>query len=233
MPPTPPDDLATVLRTTAGDLPLHEYHLRSGDHAWTIVHTGAVLSHDEEQRFLREERARVPYGVVLWPAAIALAHELVERADALPGTRLLELGAGTGLPGIVAATLGARVVQTDRHAMALAVCARNARRNGAAGIEHRAADWDAWSDATRYDWIVGSDILYAAPAHAALRRILETSLAPGGRVLLADPFRAPSLALLEGMEADGWRVSLARWRVEGDASPRGIGVYELTAPMAG
>ena len=233
MAPNPPDDRATVLHTTAGDLPLHEYHLRSGGHAWTIVHTGAVLSHDDEQRFLRERRERVPYGVVLWPAAIALAHELVERGDALAGTRLLELGAGTGLPGIVAATLGARVVQTDRQAMALAVCARNARRNGATGIEHRVADWGAWDDATRYDWIVGSDILYATSAHDALRRILETSLAPGGRVLLSDPFRAPSLALLEAMEADGWRIVLGRWRVEGDASPRGIGVYEMTPPARG
>lgn len=230
MAPDPPDDRATVLQTTAGDLPLHEYHLRTGGHAWTIVHTGAVLSHDEEQRFLREQRARVPYGVVLWPAAIALAHELVERADALPGTRLLELGAGTGLPGIVAATLGARVVQTDRQALALTVCARNARRNGATGIEHRIADWDAWSDAARYDWIVGSDILYAAAAHDALRRIFEGSLAPGGRVLLSDPFRSASLPLLEELEAAGWSVSLAKWTVGDEAGPRAIGVYELAPP---
>ena len=230
MPPTPLDDDPTVLRTTAGDLPLHEYHLRDGGRAWTIVHTGAVLSHDDEQRFLREQRDRVPYGVVLWPAAIALAHELIARADALPGTRLLELGAGTGLPGIVAASLGARVVQTDRQALALAVCARNARRNGATGIEHRVADWSAWDDAGRYDWIVGSDVLYAAAAHEPLRHILATSLAPGGRVLLSDPFRAASLPLLERLEADGWGIALARWRVEGDASPRGIGVYELTPP---
>ena len=42
--------------------------------------------------------------MVLWPAAIALAHEVAERADTLRGARVLELGAGTGLPGIVAAT---------------------------------------------------------------------------------------------------------------------------------
>ena len=231
MRPNPPDDREPVLHTTAGDLPLHEYHLRAGDHAWSILHTGAVLSHDEESRFLREQRDRVPYGVVLWPAALALAHELVARAEALPGTRMLELGAGTGLPGIVAATCGARVVQTDRQAMALAVCAGNAARNGVTGIEHRVADWSAWDDATRSDWIVGSDILYAATAHDALRRIFAANLAPGGRVLLSDPFRKPSFALLEAMEADGWRIALSKWNV-GDATvaPRPIGVFELAAP---
>lgn len=222
----------TVLRTTAGDLPLHEYHLRADGHAWSILHTGAVLSHEEEARFLREQRDRVPYGVALWPASIALAHELIARAASLRGARVLELGAGTGLPGIVAATLGAHVVQTDRHAVALTVCRWNAERNGLTTIEHRAADWTAWTDPARYDLILGADILYATSAHDALRAILGAGLAPGGRALLADPFRGPSLPLLEAMAADGWAVTLAKWQVGEDAAPRGVGVYELTPPPA-
>lgn len=109
--------------------------------AWTILHTGAVLSHEDEQRFLRGDQPRLPYGIALWPAAIALAHEIAARP--VQGARLLELGAGTGLPGIVAATLGARVVQTDRNAAALVVCRRNAERNGVV-LEQRAADWTEW-----------------------------------------------------------------------------------------
>ena len=107
-----------VLSTTAGDLPLQEYRLALGGREWTILHTGAILSHDDEERFLRGDQPRLPYGIALWPAAIALAHEIAARS--LSGMRLLELGAGTGLPGIVAATLGARVVQTDKNAAALA-----------------------------------------------------------------------------------------------------------------
>ena len=96
--------------------------------AWRILHTGAILSHADEERFLGGDQPRVPYGIVLWPAAIALAHEIATRA--LRGTRVLELGAGTGLPGIVAASLGARVVQTDRQDVAPYVCKLNAQRNG-------------------------------------------------------------------------------------------------------
>src|SRR5580704_9410852 len=123
-PPTEP----SVLRTTAGDLPLEEYHLRLEGGAWRILHTGAILSHEDEERFLGGEKPRVPYGIVLWPAAIALAHEIATRA--LGAARVLELGAGTGLPGIVAASLGAGVVQTDRQEVALHVCRMNAERNG-------------------------------------------------------------------------------------------------------
>lgn len=215
-----------VLSTTQGDLALETYHLRLGERAWRILHTGAILSIEDEQRLLGSELARFPYGIVLWPASIALAHEVASRT--LAGKRVLELGAGTGLPGIIAASLGARVVQTERQEVALHVCRRNAQENGLTSIEHRAADWTAWADETLYDSILASDVLYAASMHAHLRRIFEENLAPGGTILLSDPFRKESLALLEAMQADGWRVVMNKWTVGVKPPERPIGVYELT-----
>jgi hypothetical protein len=55
------------------------------------------------------------------------------------------------LPGIVAASLGARVVQTDRQEVALAVCRRNGVLNGAGAVEYRLADWGAWDEGGRYE----------------------------------------------------------------------------------
>ena len=177
-------------------------------------------------------RNRVPYGVALWPAAIALAHDVAARAEGISGRRLLELGAGTGLPGIVAASLGAQVTQTDRHEQALAVSRRNAERNGVQTIAHRLADWSAWNVAGRYNWIIGSDILYTAEMHPHLRRIFEGHLAPGGRVLLADPFRATSLELLEELESAGWAISLSKWSVGEEEAGRPIGLFELAPPRS-
>lgn len=219
-----------ALRTSIGEFALQEYRLGLAGREWRILHTEAVLTHDEEARFLAAAATRLPYGVVLWPAAIALAHDLAARADALRGRRVLELGAGTGLPGIVAASLGARVVQTDRQELAMSVCRRNAALNGATGIEHRVADWTLWEDDSTHDWIVGSDILYAEAMQPHLRRIFAAGLAPGGRLLLADPFREPSLRLLEAMERDGWSVSVGTWRVGEGEDARPMGVFELAPP---
>ena len=208
------------------DRPLHEYHLRIDRHAWVIAHSGAILSEEDEQRYLGEDRSRAPYGLALWPASIALAHELVSRASELPGRRILELGAGTGLPGIVAATYGARVVQTDRLEDALTIARLNAERNGVRSIEHRVGDWTAWTDAERYDLILGADVVYAPRLQPFLRTIFDTNLAPGGRVLLGDPFRSASIRMLEAMEQDGWKVGMTKWRLGGQWGERLIGGFE-------
>ena len=228
-----PHDGHRTLPTPGGDLPLHEYHLRAGGRAWAILHTGAVLSRDDESQIIGESRERLPYGVALWPSALALAHELLARADALRDAHILELGAGTGLPGIVAAALGARVVQTDRNELALSVCRRNGARNGAPPIDYRLVDWAEWDDDEKYDLIIGADILYGAAMHAELRGIFARNLAPGGRILLADPFRAASLPLLEALEADGWAVSFTRWQIGEDAAMRPVGLFSLLPPAAG
>lgn len=214
-----------TLKTTVGDVPLEEVDLVVDGRSWKVLHSGAIVSHEDEQRYLVSDN-RLPYGMVLWPAAIALAHEIASRP--LAGKRVLELGAGTGLPGIAAASLGARVVQTDRHEVALFLSKKNAERNAVTSIEHRTADWTAWDDGTTYDCILGADVLYGEAVHPHLRKIFETNLAPGGCVLLADPFRKTSLHLLEAMEAEGWRVTMSKWTVGITPPPRPVGVYELT-----
>lgn len=215
-----------ILSTTVGDLPLDEVELELDGRTWSILHTGAIITHADEERFLRGEELKLPYGIVLWPAAIALAHELAVRD--VKGLRVLELGAGTGLPGIVAAARGAHVVQTDRQELVLHLCRMNAQRNGAPMILHQIADWTDWRDNDRYDLILGSDILYAPGLHASLRHIFETNLAPGGRVLVSDPFRKASVEMLEGMERDGWRVAMSKWTVGIAPPPRNVGVFDVT-----
>ena len=85
-------------------------------------------------------------------------------------------------------------------------------------------------EAKKYDCILGSDVLYADGMHPYLRKIFETNLAPGGSVLISDPFRKTSFALLEAMEADGFQVTMSKWTVGIRPPPRPVGVFELTRP---
>lgn len=219
-----------ILDTTGGTFELHDYQLRSGARAWSVWHTGVVLTPEDEVRVIGAKTNRLPYGVALWPSAIALGHEIAGRGDQFAGRRVLELGAGMGLPGIVASSAGGRVVQTDRDELALHLARRNGARNHAADVEYRLADWTEWADPDRYDWIIGADILYGAVLHDHLRQIFTGNLRPGGRILLADPFRGVGLRFLEGLEAGGWRVSYNQWDVGGVGEPRPVAVFELAPP---
>ena len=214
------------LDTSGGQFPLHQYRFQHGDREWSVLHTGAVLTEDDEADAVTPKATRVPYGVALWPSAIALSLEVATRSGTFAGRSVLELGAGTGLPGIVAAALGGRVVQTDRNELTLQLCRRNGERNRVA-IDYRLADWTSWEETGKYDWILGADVLYGEALHPQLRRIFAANLRAGGRILLADPFRSMSLRLLEAMEADRWGVTCSRWDV---GEGRRIGVFELTPP---
>ena len=227
---TAPPSWSDILHTSVGDFALGEYRLRLAGREWSILHVNTLLTYDDELNFLNTETGHLPYGVALWPAAIALAHEVGSRAEAFRGRQVLELGAGTGLPGIVAASLGAHVVQTDRHEVPMYVCRRNGERNGISTVEYRVADWEQWDDAERYDYVLGADILYGRAMHPHLRRVFATNLAPGGRVLVADPFREASVRFLEALEGDGWTIVMTKWNVGEVGAPRPIGVFELAPP---
>ena len=138
--------MSETLDTSAGEFELQECRISHGGREWSVLHTGAVLSPTDETRVIGAKDTKLPYGVALWPSAIALAQEIATRE--LRG-KVLELGAGTGLPGIVAASLGAQVMQTDRNELAMALCKRNGERNGVA-VEYRLADWTRWEDAERH-----------------------------------------------------------------------------------
>src|SRR5579884_3998699 len=95
------DTTAEILETEYCDVPLAEYHLRLKGKEWRLLHSDLPLTLADEHHFFDELRFTRPFGIALWAASIALAHELAERASELGGKSLLELGAGTGLPGIV------------------------------------------------------------------------------------------------------------------------------------
>lgn len=205
--------------------PVGEVRLAIGERECSILYRRALVSWVDEQRYLGEDEAR-KYGLVLWPSSIALALEISARADEFRGRSVLELGAGVGLPGIVAAASGAEVVQTDRDEDALALCRRNAERNGV-GVECRLADWSEWTSVERYDWVIASDVLYRSSLHGPLRSVLESSVTAGGRLLLSDPLRSASMPLLESLERDGWTVRMSRWAVGEGEFRSAVGVFEV------
>ncbi len=185
------------------NLPLETVTVPIGDRSWqlTCVRSRAGLAADAEH--LEHDL----YGFLLWESAVGLAQQ-VAQAQSLRGKQVLELGAGVGLPGLVAHSVGATVRQTDYQANALALTAWNAQQNGIDSIETFLADWRTWRHPARYDLILGADILYDATLHFYLEAIFRKQLLPGGQLWLADPGRPQALDFAVQLEAHGWHIEI-------------------------
>jgi predicted nicotinamide N-methyase len=160
------------------------------------LHDEAAFEHEE---FL-------PYWADLWPSSLALARAVAARS--LGGRRVVELGCGLGLPSIVAALGGARVLATDWSADATAITADNAERNGAR-LETLVCSWaepGPIAERGPFDLVLASDVLYEARdvdlLLAALPRL-------GREAWIADPGRPAAERFL----------ALARERFELTTSP--------------
>ena len=133
-------------------------------------------------------------GSTVWPAAAAFCRWLTEKSDEICGSRVLELGSGTGGVGIFAAGLGAkRVLLTDGGPPGVRSLAE---RNIELNRDHFAADTSIgvekllWGDGEalpegRFDWAIGSDVSYHCfPLAYTVRELLLGDEPP--RVVLCD-----------------------------------------------
>ncbi|KAK1273423.1 hypothetical protein QJS04_geneDACA009652 [Acorus gramineus] len=59
------------------------------------------------------ENMKEEYGMFVWPCSVALAEYVWQQRSRFEGKTVVELGAGTSLPGLVASKVGANVVLTD------------------------------------------------------------------------------------------------------------------------
>ncbi|PSN10051.1 hypothetical protein C7293_29490, partial [filamentous cyanobacterium CCT1] len=153
-----------------------------------------------------------PYWLRVWPAAVAIARQL-DRAAALMGVRVLDLGCGLGVPGVAAARAGAEVFFVDREADAVAFATWNAEANRAPAAPRatgRALDWSRDAVPGPFDLVLLSDVSYHPAHHAPLQRQLARALAPTGCVVHADPGRELSSRFVDRLVAAGART--AQWR---------------------
>ncbi|CAE7236701.1 VCPKMT [Symbiodinium natans] len=149
-------------------------------------------------------------GVALWEASFVLAEWLSRRGDEAGGLSAcsafqelfkgarkaqrarwrswrgkagVELGAGLGLPSIVASHLGADIVATDGDASVLKLLRRNVERNrGPGGLRAEPLLWGAEDPlakvglAERPDFLLAADVIYASAKEALSRQLLDTLL---------------------------------------------------------
>ena len=182
------------------DPPLVEDRIELAGRTLSLLRPPSADALIDEDAF--DEDEFLPYWAELWPSGLALARA-VGGLD-LDGVRVLELGAGLGLPSLAAAVRGADILATDWAEDAVELLRRNAGRNGIA-LRAEVVRWDRPEPLLRdapWPLVLGADLLYERRNAEALLELLPRL---GADVLLADPGRPFARGFLERAAA-GWDI---------------------------
>ncbi|XP_077234219.1 uncharacterized protein LOC143876404 [Tasmannia lanceolata] len=180
-------------------------------------------------------------GYCLWDCAITLAHYLPinARSHPLSGKTVIELGAGTGLPGLVSGTLGAaRVTLTDRPHL-LPGLRRNVEANAetlSSEIKVLPLEWGDDEESTLsafgdrpFDVVLMSDLLYDVSAVPDLCRSLKGLSDSHTEILLAYELRFGTTECFKVLRENGFGwVKVGREELDPVWQSEDIGIFRVS-----
>jgi predicted nicotinamide N-methyase len=152
-----------------------------------------------------ENVSEFPVWVKLWEASIVLSNVVVSLKPE-PDQTLLELGAGLGAPGLVAASHVFKVTLSDYESHILDFQRVSAAKSGLKGVENKIIDWTKPQSLTKFDVIIGAEVIFRDDLFQPLLNVFDTYLAPGGVIYLAHDQRRKSLYKFMELAADKYKV---------------------------
>ena len=155
-----------------------------------------------------------PLWAKVWEASLLLASRMVSR-PVDRDERLLELGAGLGVSGLVAAAFGHDVTITEYDTHALAFLEANRHENGIRHAGIRRLDWHHPDLEGRFDIILGSELIYKESDFKAMRSLFQALLKPGGEIHLAGEIRETNRAFLDCMQSV-FHIQIAKHTLRSD-----------------
>ncbi len=133
------------------------------------------------------EKLELPFWAKLWPTSLLLSYYILKLP--LREEPVLEIGAGFGLCGLVAAMKGHRVIISDIDDNALLFARINIIKNG---LTHRATvrylDFTKDTLEEKPSYIIGSEVLYRQEHYRPLVKFFKRHLTPYSRAILAKDY---------------------------------------------
>ena len=168
--------------------------------------SGHKLTIHELEDVCDSATGRVLTGSWLWDSSLLLSQWMATRAEDIRGKSVIELGAGTGLPGLTAAMLGAgRVVLTDVEAL-LQGLERNVEVNGLGErVEVREVVWGSEEEG-EFDIVLMSDVFLEVEAMGDLAKTLKRVCGSGSQVWCGSEVRQWTYECLGQLVSEGFGV---------------------------
>jgi predicted nicotinamide N-methyase len=153
------------------------------------THYEVLLANDESTLF--------PYWAKIWPAAEAMCAFLQTETDFIKGKRVLEIGAGIGLPSFTIAAQTSTIIISDYAIDAIAFIEKNIKHLGLTNAKPMCLDWNNFPSNITADVLLLSDINYAPADFNSLQELIQRFLAQGSTIIIATPQRITASPFVE------------------------------------
>lgn len=187
-----------------------------------------LVAKGEDSLEVKDER--IPYWADLWPSSIALSHYLAEQKIVKKGMKILEIGCGLGLPGVVAAKLGAQVTFTDYVEEPLEFAKHNCMLNEI-DASFAILDWRNMPDIDA-EIILASDVAYEKRSFEHLAKLIDDMTAKGKVVLLSEPGRKFAEPFIRDLESKKLVGRSKLFTIPLNGLDNKVTVYELRRPVS-
>jgi len=131
-------------------------------------------------------------GQVIWPAAPLLCQYLVKNSSSFQGKRILEVGSGVGVTGLLAAHICCQVVVTDHIKTVMKILDENVATLNNPSCFSRVLDWADLShrqailnEFSPFDAVIGSDVVFWKDSIVPLFQTVRDLLQPGAEFFLS------------------------------------------------
>ena len=162
--------------------------------------------HVDAEALLRDANAPAPpYWAHLWTGSRALARLMATQIECA-GRRVIDVGCGLGLAGIVAAKRGAAVTLTDAALDAVRFARANAELNGCR-VAVLQTDLRCAGVRGRFDYCLAADVTYDPALQVGVAAFLAERLAPGGRAWCSESVRTSDEGFRRACEGHGLAVT--------------------------
>ena len=153
-----------------------------------IPHPEALKNYYLEEKRLGRDLP-FPFWSKVWPAALGLCRYLEENPKLVENKRLLELGAGLGLPSFLCSKTAVFAIASDYNEDAVGLIAHNIRRNQIRNLEAIHIDWNKIPEDLVFDIVLMSDVNYAPADFGPLLKTIQTLIRNKTKIILSSPQR--------------------------------------------
>ncbi len=153
-----------------------------------------------EQLIVKDPMTPFPYWAQIWPSAIALTSYLENDKHWILDKRIVEIGAGIGLPSFTMAQYAAEMIISDHAPEAVELMEKNIDYLQLKQVKAVCLDWNALPDEMQVDTLLLSDINYAPDQFEAVLFMLRKFLALGTTIILATPQRITVTPFAEAIQ---------------------------------